>query len=168
MDTLLDLLDVANPPSVQQAAILVLVTALLNNPKATRTFEQVDGLLSIKDLLRSEEATRGVKVRVMEFLYFYLMPEAPLPLSAERNGTALRVKRSESSLVSEDGADGGVSLCSNGTGGSLMEGGRGYDGEGAKMDRTIKSTREKQRLLGQYLSNVDDLVEDLRESNLFE
>jgi hypothetical protein len=164
MDTLLDLLDIANPPSVQQAAILVLVTALLQNPKATRTFEAVDGLLSIKDLLRSEETTRGVKMRVMEFLYFYLMPEAPLPTSAERNGTAVRVKRN-GEVASEDE---GVSLYSNGTAGSFMEGGRGYDGDGVKMDRTIKSTREKQRLLGQYLSNVDDLVEDLRESNLFE
>lgn len=165
MDTLLDLLDTANPPSVQQSAILVLVTALLHNPKATRTFESVDGLLSIKDLLRSEETTRGVKVRVMEFLYFYLMPEAPLPSSAERNGTAVRCKRQGNG---ED-KEGGVSLYGNGgTGGSFMEGGRGYDYEGVKMDATIKSTREKQRLLGQYLSNVDDLVEDLRESNLFE
>ena len=103
----------------------------------------------------------------MEFLYFYLMPEAPLPSSAERNGTAVRVKRRGG--VEEDvEEEGGVSLYSAGTGNSLVEGGRGYDYEGVRMDATIKSTREKQRLLGQYLSNVDDLVEDLRESNLFE
>jgi hypothetical protein len=171
MDTLLDLLDTANPPSVQQSAILVLVTALLNNPAGIRTFERVDGLLSIKDLLRSEETPRGVKVNVMEFLYFYLMPETPSnpsPPSSQNSsmhGTAIRVKRSRS-LLSED-SGGGVSLMSNGTDRSHMEGGRGYDGEGVKMDKSIKSTREKQRLLGQYLSNVDDLVEDLRESNLF-
>lgn len=165
MDTLLDLLDIANPPSVQVAAIMVLVTALLNNPKATRTFEDVDGLLSIKDLARSEEVPQSVKMRVMEFLYFYLMPEAPLPSSAERNGTAVRIKRGGEEV---DDSQGGVSLYSNGTGGSFMEGGRGYDGEGLKADRSIKSSREKQRLLAQYLNNVDDLVEDLRESNLFE
>jgi hypothetical protein len=172
MDTLLDLLDTANPPSVQQSAILVLVTALLTNPAAIRTFERVDGLLSIKDLLRSEETTKGVKVRVMEFLYFYLMPESPSmsPPSSQKfdiNGTALRISRSRSLLHDEGG--GGVALNGNGVGtnSSFMEGGRGYDGEGQKMDKTIKSTREKQRLLGQYLSNVDDLVQDLRESNLF-
>jgi hypothetical protein len=169
MDTLLDLLDTANPPSVQQSAILVLVTALLNNPSATRTFERVDGLLSIKDLLRSEETSKGVKMRVMEFLYFYLMPEVPSsPPSSQKpsvNGTAIRVKRS-ASLLNDDGGSGGVPL-SNGTNSSFMEGGRGYDNEGQKIEKTVKSTREKQRLLGQYLSNVDDLVQDLRESNLF-
>ncbi|KIW03701.1 uncharacterized protein PV09_05015 [Verruconis gallopava] len=166
MDTLLDLLDTANPPAVQQSAILVLVTALLNNPPAIRTFERVDGLLSIKDLLRSEETSKGVKMRVLEFLYFYLMPEAPSsspPISHSR-GTALRVKRSTSSLA-EDDEDGGVSIVSSN--GSYMAGGWGYDYDGERMEKTIKSTREKQRLLGQYLSNVDDLVEDLRESNLF-
>lgn len=152
MDTLLDLLDIRNPPSVQQSAILVLVTAMLHNPKATRTFEKVDGLLMLKDLLKGEETTHKVKLGVMEFLYFYLMPEAPLPSSSERNGTAVRVKR------------GGEDSSPFNTGGSFVEGGRGYDGEGVRMDSTIKSTREKQRLLGQFFSNVDDLVEDLREN----
>jgi len=165
MDTLLDLLDTANPPSVQQSAVLVLVTALLNNPKATRTFEKVDGLLSIKDLLRSEDTTRTVKMSVMEFLYFYLMPEAPLPSSSERNGTAVRVRRGGQSMLGEEK---GSSLYANGTGGSFVEGGRGYDGEGVRLDTTIKTSREKQRLLGQYISNVDGLVEDLQESNYFE
>ena len=59
MDTLLDLLDIRNPPSVQQSAILVLVTAMLHNPKATRTFEKVDGLLMLKDLLKSEDLKRA-------------------------------------------------------------------------------------------------------------
>ena len=32
----------------------------------------------------------------------------------------------------------------------------------------IRTTREKQKLLGKYLSNVDDLVQDLKESRVFE
>jgi hypothetical protein len=32
----------------------------------------------------------------------------------------------------------------------------------------VRTTREKQKLLGKYLNNVEDLVQDLRESGLFE
>ena len=53
---------------------------------------------------------------------------------------------------------------------------RGYYGSGAMwgvgprnpsktgVDEDTKTTEEKQGLLGRYLGNVDDLVEDLRES----
>lgn len=37
------------------------------------------------------------------------------------------------------------------------------DGDG----KQIRSTEDKQRLLGRYLNNVEDLVQDLRESTLF-
>lgn len=181
MDSLLDLLDVSNPPALHQATVLVLVAALLNNPPASRTFERVDGLLSIKDLLTSGEASQKTKVSVMEFLYFYLMPETGVsPPTTGKTGTAVRIKRSKPELDDESG---GVMLpitevtnssvvevkvgSGNGTNSSIIEGGRGYGADGEKIDKAIKSTREKQRLLGQYLGNVDGLVRDLEESELF-
>lgn len=74
-------------------------------------------------------------MKVVEFLYFYLMPETPL---------------------------------SNGAGGGLHRtpSKRSGGGEGGRPMGT-KSTEEKQDLLGRHLSNVEDLVEDLRESAPF-
>jgi hypothetical protein len=78
MNLLLDLLDPYNCPAIQSAALLVLVTALLATPQNTRTFEHMDGLLTVTSLFKDEETTQNVKLKVLEFLYFYLMPEAPV------------------------------------------------------------------------------------------
>ncbi len=45
--------------------------------------------------------------------------------------------------------------------------GRSGSGAGAGREVEAKSTEEKQGLLGRYLPNVEDLVEDLRESAPF-
>jgi hypothetical protein len=39
----------------------------------------MDGLLTITSLQSDEGTTQSVKVTVLEFLYFYLLPEAPPP-----------------------------------------------------------------------------------------
>lgn len=139
MNILLDLLDAANPPSVQSQALLVLVSALLATPESTRTFEQMDGLLTVASLFKSRSTSREVKMKVVEFLYFYLMPE-----TASDKG---QLQRSPSKRVGSDER-------------------RGRCTEDASNELT-KSTEEKQRLLGQYLSNVADLVQDLRENTPF-
>lgn len=89
MNLLLDLLDSYNCPAIQSTALLVLVTALLGNPQNTRTFENMDGLLTITTLFKDEETTQSVKMKLLEFLYFYLMPEAPVPLASafDRRGS---------------------------------------------------------------------------------
>jgi hypothetical protein len=133
MDLLLDLLDAANPPVVQSQALLVLVTALLATPESTRTFEKMDGLLAIASLFKSRATSREVKLKLVEFLYFYLMPETP---SATPSSAGPQKRLSKCVISSENVA------CS-------------------------KSTEEKQRLLGQYLSNVNELVQDLRENAPF-
>ena len=76
-------------------------------------------------------------MKVVEFLYFYLMPETPV--GNAYGGNAGGLQRSPSKRA--------------GNGGGLMAG--------------TKTTEEKQGLLGRYLSNVEDLVEDLRESAPF-
>ena len=78
MNILLDLLDPYNCPAIQSQALLVLVTALLATPQNTRAFEQMDGLLTVTSLFKDEETTQSVKVKLLEFLYFYLMPEVPV------------------------------------------------------------------------------------------
>jgi hypothetical protein len=142
MNLLLDLLDPYNCPAIQSQALLVLVTALLATPQNTRTFEHMDGLLTVTSLFKDEETTQGVKVKLLEFLYFYLMPETP----------AANPQRSPSKLA---GAFDQRSSTVNG------------DDEGGASKKNTKSQEEKQYMLGKYLNNVDALVEDLQESAPF-
>jgi hypothetical protein len=144
MNLLLDLLDPANVPAIQQTTLLVLVTALLNTPTNTRVFERIDGLLTITSLFKSRSTTRSLKGKLLEFLYFYLMPEAP---PGSQPTTVVRAKR-----------NGSRSLLGIGNGGGEEE---------EEAESEIRSTEEKQRVLGRYLSNVEDLVSDLRESTPF-
>ncbi|EMC99036.1 hypothetical protein BAUCODRAFT_31323 [Baudoinia panamericana UAMH 10762] len=152
MNLLLDLLDATNPPSVQSQALLVLVTALLDCPANARAFEAIDGLLTVTSLFRSRSTAQEVKMRTLEFLYFYLMPEAQ-PKTAHG---ALNTTASPTRL--EDGA--GHSQTHSGDSGGPMD----IDEE---EDRVTKNTEEKQKLLGEHLSNVAELVRDLREHALF-
>lgn len=150
MNHLLDLLEPINCPAIQSSTIITLVCALMSSPQNTRTFENLDGLLTITSLFKSRETSREVKLKLVEFLYFYLMPEVPSIPSA--NGTVSVpgvLQRSPSKLA------------------------------GAFRDETTRrrradseceftrTTEEKQGLLGRHLNSVDDLVADLRESTPF-
>ncbi|KAL6715513.1 hypothetical protein ACLMJK_006474 [Lecanora helva] len=137
MDLLLDLLDPTSCPAIQSSTLLTLVTALLSTPQNTRTFETLDGLLTVTSLFKSRGTSREVKMKVVEFLYFYLMPE--MPVGNSYGGNMGGLNRSPSKRLE----NGGPHLAGT------------------------KTTEEKQGLLGRYLNNVEDLVEDLRESTPF-
>ncbi|PBP15485.1 cell division control protein 14 [Diplocarpon rosae] len=146
---LLDLLEPINCPAIQSATIITLACALIETPQNTRAFENLDGLLTITSLFKSRETSREVKLKLVEFLYFYLMPETPSIPSANSNTSApSMLQHSPSKLVS----------AFNG-----REARKRADSESVIM----RSTEEKQSLLGNYLSSVDDLVADLRESTPF-
>ncbi|KAL5364059.1 cell division protein Cdc14 [Aspergillus floccosus] len=148
MNILLDLLDPINCPAIQSATLLTLVTALLDHPANTRTFEELDGLLTVTSLFKQRATSREVKLKLVEFLYFYLMPETPMTaVSAPNTG----LQRSPSKL------GGPVSKSVN------MPGGH----HGPRGSRDTRTTDEKQALLGRYLNNVEDLVEDLKETAPF-
>lgn len=144
MNLILDLLDPSSCPAVQSSAVLTLVTALLEQPNITRCFENLDGLLTVTSLFKNRGTSREVKLKLVEFLYFYLMPETPYAGRDKANGAG-GLQRSPSKAS------------------KLGSGGRGKD-EGEEGTRTMN---EKQRLLGRYLSNVEDLVEDLKETAPF-
>ncbi|RMZ77977.1 hypothetical protein DV738_g4130, partial [Chaetothyriales sp. CBS 135597] len=102
MTLFLDLLDPLLCPAIQSSTLLALVTSLLDSPLNARTFEACDGLLVVTSLFKSRTTSREVRLKLVEFLYFYLMPEtAPPP------------KRSSASYMSnvqdlvEDLAEGG-------------------------------------------------------------
>ncbi|KAJ5046153.1 hypothetical protein NUH16_002978 [Penicillium rubens] len=149
MNLLLDLLDPINCPAVQSATLLTLVTALLDCPSNTRTFEGLDGLLTVTSLFKLRATSREVKLKLVEFLYFYLMPEAmtPAPMSPPPG-----LQRSPSKLSSVPFSRSAHSAAANAA---------------SKANRDTRTTDEKQALLGRYLNNVEDLVEDLKETAPF-
>ncbi|KAI9835049.1 MAG: hypothetical protein M1819_002601 [Sarea resinae] len=182
---LLDLLDPINPPAIQSHTLLTLVSALLDTPANARTFESLDGLLTVTSLLKQRaETTREVKRKVLEFLYFYLMPEAPTSIAGAKQGRAgagggdkhhpaaaattptPHLARSPSKLVAMSRTSASASPASAAAKavvdatGATYDAGNGYGGDGGSVKGT-RTTKEKQALLGRYLSNVEDLVGDL-------
>ncbi|CAG7916646.1 unnamed protein product [Penicillium olsonii] len=147
MNLLLDLLDPINCPAVQSATLLTLVTALLDCPANTRTFEDLDGLLTVTSLFKQRATSREVKLKLVEFLYFYLMPETPTQAPVSPPG----LQRSPSKLSNAP----------------FSRSGHNAANAASKMSRDTRTTDEKQALLGRYLNNVEDLVEDLKETAPF-
>ncbi|KAK1964739.1 cell division control protein 14 [Colletotrichum eremochloae] len=143
MNLLLDLLEPVNCPAIQSATLLTLVTALIDTPTNTRTFEALDGLLTVTSLFKSRSTAREVKLKLVEFLYFYLMPEVPsIPAAHQRSPSKLT------------GALGGVTS-------TPADVSRPRSRAGSESADTL-TTEDKQELLGRHLSNVEDLVRDLR------
>lgn len=154
MNLLLDLLDASNPPKVQSQTLLVLVTALLDCPRNTRTFEDIDGLLTVTSLFKSRSTSKEVKMRTLEFLYFYLMPETATFSAARASNTEV-LQRSPRNLTNPFA---GHARTHSGDDSGPMD-----------IDETpdTRPMEEKQELLGQYLNNVAELVQDLQESAPF-
>ncbi|KXJ91117.1 putative cell division control protein [Microdochium bolleyi] len=147
MNLLLDLLEPDFCPAIQSATLLTIVTALIDVPQNTRTFENLDGLLTVTSLFRSRGTSREVKLKLVEFLYFYLMPEIPsIPSAGARDSMPGLLQRSPSKLAKAFG------------------GGRPR----ADSDTCeIRSQEEKQALLGRHLNSVEELVKDLQQSTPF-
>jgi hypothetical protein len=146
MNLLLDLLEPYNCPAIQSATLLTLVVALIDTPSNTRTFEALDGLLTVTSLFKSRSTSREVKLKLVEFLYFYLMPETPsIPRADQRDSVPAMLQRSPSKLAGAfSAADTRRKASSE---------------DGAEYTLT---TEEKQELLSRHLSSVEDLVKDLR------
>ncbi|PHH78402.1 hypothetical protein CDD82_3063 [Ophiocordyceps australis] len=158
MNLLLDLLEPYNCPAIQSATLLTLVVALLNTPNNTRAFEALDGLLTVTSLFKSRSTAREVKLKLVEFLYCYLMPESPsIPRAASsaRDSLPAMLQRSPSKLVGAFAGDDG------------RQSRRGtFRGVCIPIGLTL-STDDKQNLLSRHLSNVEDLVKDLRNCSPF-
>ncbi|KAE9572944.1 Cell division control protein 14 [Colletotrichum fructicola] len=153
MNLLLDLLEPVNCPAIQSATLLVLVVALIDTPLNTRTFEALDGLLTVTSLFKSRSTAREVKLKLVEFLYFYLMPEVPsIPRADARASVPVIHQRSPSKLA-------GAFAGGNSTASDAQHYARSRAGSESADTLT---TEEKQELLGRHLSSVEDLVKDLR------
>lgn len=130
------------------------MTALIDTPQNTRTFENLDGLLTVTSLFRSRGTSRDVKLKLVEFLYFYLMPEVPsIPSAGARDSVPAMLQRSPSKLA------------------KAFAFGEGRNGRPRSSDSSdggaTRSQEEKQALLGRHLNSVEELVKDLRQSTPF-
>ena len=153
LNILLDLLDSANPPALQSQALMVLMSVMLECPRNARTFEEMDGLLTVASLLKSRGTAKDVRVRAMEFLSFYLMPEAAEPEAAAEaieGHDMATVQRTPSKSASGNVAHSRTR--SNESTGSMD-----VDEEVG----TTRTTKEKKAYLERWLGNVDWLVQDL-------
>lgn len=122
-------------------------------PQNTRTFENLDGLLTVTSLFRSRGTSREVKLKLVEFLYFYLMPEVPsIPSAGARDSMPGLLQRSPSKLAK-----------------AFVGGSREQNGRPRSDSDTceIRSQEEKQALLGRHLNSVEELVKDLQQSTPF-
>ncbi|KAK6332489.1 60S ribosomal protein L3 [Orbilia blumenaviensis] len=79
MATFITLLTHPQPPDLHILTIDTLVTSLLDSPANTRTFESLHGLQTISQLFRTPQTPEKVRLRLTEFLYFYLLPEVEHP-----------------------------------------------------------------------------------------
>ncbi|KAF2972944.1 hypothetical protein GQX73_g606 [Xylaria multiplex] len=154
MNLLLDLIEPDFCPAIQSATLLTLVTALIDTPQNTRTFESLDGLLAVTSLFRSRGTSRDVKLKLIEFLYFYLMPETPsIPSASSRDSIPGLLHRSPSKLAKAF---------------SLANSSKDEDSRPRSAGEGItRSQEEKQALLGRHLNSVEELVKDLRQNTLF-
>ena len=128
----------------------MLVVALLETPRNTRTFENLDGLLTVSSIFKSRSTARDVKFKTMEFLYFYLMPETPsIPRAgSEGSGAAALLQRSPSKL------------------GRAFNKKRDVNGDATDASPAEDNTLNqlvKQEMLRRHLPNVDELVKDLQQ-----
>ncbi|KUI58497.1 Cell division control protein 14 [Cytospora mali] len=164
MNLLLDLLEPVNCPAIQSATLLVLVVALLETPLNTRTFENLDGLLTVSSIFKSRSTARDVKFKTMEFLYFYLMPETPSVLvdgdatAAAAAAGGLLQGRPSSRLGKTAASASSSSSSSKRNDGERPGSDEGKPGEGGTLNQ-----QTKQEMLRQHLPNVDELVKDLQQ-----
>lgn len=108
----------------------------------------MDGLLVVTSLFKARTTSREIKLKLVEFLYFYLTPEIPVPrIPASATNTAVLGGRGRELVAAFDRRRETV----------------GGQEAGEKANQKTRTTEDKQKLLGKYLSNVQDLVEDLRE-----
>ncbi|KAK9494409.1 cell division protein Cdc14 [Lipomyces doorenjongii] len=147
MTILLDLLEPqSSPAAIQGATVNTLVCALVEEWPNVRTFEALDGLESICTLFKRKDTDKEVKLRILEFLFFYLIPE---PQATQSSSSRMSHHHAKTKHASP--GDGGWSGSSNASG----------------NEHVVRTTQEKQHMLGKYLSNVESLVNELRQSQPF-
>lgn len=75
LQTLLRLGLKSSNPAVQVASIDTLVSIMVRQVDIIRRFEQLNGLKTVCDVFKQSRTPTAVKLGIIEFLFFYLVPE---------------------------------------------------------------------------------------------
>ncbi|KAF8622182.1 hypothetical protein AX15_007294 [Amanita polypyramis BW_CC] len=69
------------PPSPHLSSIVLdtLLCILVDSPNSLRSFENANGVQSVVKILKRAGTPREVRMKCLEFLYFYLLDETPAP-----------------------------------------------------------------------------------------
>lgn len=124
-------------PSVQTSTIQTLVCCLVRSVRNFRKYENLNGIEVICNLFNKKSTSKEVKLKILEFLFFYLIPETSINLekSFELNLDELEILSQSKSLY--------------------------------KDGHVRRTTKEKATILKKYIRNVDELVEELQRSKPF-
>lgn len=129
-------------PALQIAGISTLVSSMVHEPRTIRMFELCDGVATMCKLFKPKETPKNVKLRILEFLFFYLIPET-------KRSTATSAVPAAAAAT---GGDAGTANC-------RMEMLTGL--------KQKKTTYEKSKALRKWLGNVDGLIAELESSKPF-
>ncbi|KAM0749642.1 hypothetical protein T439DRAFT_35837 [Meredithblackwellia eburnea MCA 4105] len=69
--------NVNSPAALALAALNTLLCALVDRPRNLRTFEDVGGLSAIVKVLKDKTVAQPARIKAIEVLYYYLLPERP-------------------------------------------------------------------------------------------
>ncbi|OCF62036.1 hypothetical protein L486_01702 [Kwoniella mangroviensis CBS 10435] len=76
----------------------LLFCILVDSPKNARTYEKLGGLEAVTRVLKGTGVTKDVRMKCIEFLYFYLLPEQNDPQRAVSSSSSSSSSSNESSL----------------------------------------------------------------------
>lgn len=144
---------------MQIATLNALTAALLDHPANMRVLERLDGLLVITSLFKSRQTSREVKKEIIEFYYFYLSAEGEdLEDSQHQPSTEAEtlLGNNKEEVLSAFRRASKEQSGSQPAGGALFP--------EVATEGVTKSKTEKQHFLSRYLDNVDDLVQDMKET----
>ncbi|KAF3202974.1 60S ribosomal protein L3 [Orbilia oligospora] len=125
------------PLDLRVLTIDTLVSALLECPANMRTFEALNGLQTISLLFRNRQTPEKIRLRVTEFLYFYLLPEVEDSQGHQRNRYQMRESGYSSAQVVVIGNE-------------------------RVMGPKTRSIEQKEEMLGKHLKGIEGIVRDIR------
>ncbi|WRT69877.1 uncharacterized protein IL334_006868 [Kwoniella shivajii] len=76
----------------------LLFCVLVDSPKNARSFEKLGGLEAVVRVLKGTGVTKDVRMKCIEFLYFYLLPEQNIPQRAVSTSSSSSTESTESTL----------------------------------------------------------------------
>lgn len=92
-------------PQAVDVTIRALVACLLREVPNIRLFEHMGGLATICTLFKRKETPKDVKLKILEFLFFYLIPETQTRQNVDKSKTLYRQTMSRDNvyrLTTED------------------------------------------------------------------